>query len=261
MRRTFISLSVAVVLMIGCSTNQQEQTSSEEHQAKIISEEATDNKTSGNTQNEKIMYPKLTKYIETVLAGMATIPQERKDKLEKLTGFVGNKQQSGETANLIFICTHNSRRSHLSQIWAATAAAHYGIAESVNTYSGGTEATAFNPRAVAAIKRAGLQVENPGGENPRYKVTYSDDGKVMECFSKKYDHPENASENFAAVMTCSEADKNCPFIPGASLRIPIPYVDPKESDGTDQEAATYDERCRQIATEMFYLMSNVDVRF
>lgn len=79
----------------------------------------------------------------------------------------------------------------------------------------------------------------------------------MQCFSKKYDDPSNANENFAAVMTCSEADKNCPFIPGASLRVPIPYVDPKEADGTDQEAATYDERCKQIATEMFYIMSQV----
>lgn len=145
----------------------------------------------------------------------------------------------------------------MSQIWASTAATFYGMEDGVNTYSGGTEATAFNPRAVAAIQRAGFRVENPGGENPRYKVYYAVGAAPMECFSKKYDDPSNVDENFAAVMTCSEADKNCPFIPGASLRVPIPYVDPKRADGTDHEAATYDERCKQIATEMFYMMSQV----
>ena len=59
-------------------------------------------------------------------------------------------------------------------------------------------------------------------------------------------------------MTCSDTDQNCPFIPGASLRIPITYEDPKEADGTDYESVRYDERCKQIATEMFYLMSQVN---
>jgi arsenate reductase (thioredoxin) len=203
------------------------------------------------------MYSELSTYIQQVASGMDAIPPERKKQLKKIALYVQTKKQSKEPANLTFICTHNSRRSHMSQIWAATAAAYYGIEAGIHTYSGGTEATAFNPRAVAAIQRAGFQVANPGGENPRYRVTFAEDGQAMECFSKKYDDPANAQENFAAVMTCSEADKNCPFIPGASLRIPIPYVDPKEADGTEQEAATYDERCRQIATEMFYTMAQV----
>lgn len=42
------------------------------------------------------------------------------------------------------------------------------------------------------------------------------------------------------------------------LRLPIPYVDPKAADGTTEEAAVYDERTKQIATEMFYLMSQVE---
>ena len=145
----------------------------------------------------------------------------------------------------------------MSQIWAATAAAYYGIKDGVNTYSGGTEATAFNPRAVAAMERAGFKVESPGGQNPHYQLTYNKNDQILECWSKKYDDPANANENFAAVMTCSQADKNCPFIPGATLRVPIPYEDPKIADGTAQEVAKYDERCRQIATEMFYMMSQV----
>ena len=209
------------------------------------------------------MYKDLSNYIESALVGMGAIPQERKEDLKKIADFVANKKDSGETANLTFICTHNSRRSHLSQIWAAAAAAFYGIEEAVKTYSGGTEATAFYPSAVAAIERAGFKVDNPradnpGGNNPHYKVSYADNGKTLECFSKKYDDPFNASQNFAAIMTCSHADEACPFIPGADLRVPITYVDPKESDGTDREATTYDARCKQIATEMLYMMSQVE---
>ena len=209
------------------------------------------------------MYTKLSKYIDSAVAEMDAIPRERKDKLKEIADFVRSRIDSNETANLTFICTHNSRRSHLGQIWAAAAASYYGIEDGVATFSGGTEATAFNPRAVAAIERAGFKVVNPGvenplyGNNPHYEVTYAEDGKVLECFSKKYDDPFNANENFAAIMTCSEADEACPYIPGANLRAPITYVDPKESDGTEQEAATYDARCRQIATEMLYMMSQV----
>jgi len=203
------------------------------------------------------MYPELSSYIGKTVSRMEAIPEERKKQLEKIARYIGEKKQSNEPANLIFICTHNSRRSHMSQIWAATAAAYYGIGDGISTYSGGTEATAFNPRAVAAIQRAGFRVDHPGGENPRYRVSFAEDGPVMECFSKTYDDPANARENFAAIMTCSEADQNCPFIPGASLRVLIPYVDPKAADGTEQEAAVYDERCQQIATEMFYIMSQV----
>ncbi len=205
------------------------------------------------------MYKDLLSYIESAVADMDSIPRERKKELKTVADYVKTKKETGEKANLTFICTHNSRRSHLSQIWAATAAAYYGLEENVNTYSGGTEATAFYPSAVAAIERAGFLVDNPGGDNPHYKVNHTGNGKTLECFSKKYDDPFNAQERFAAIMTCSHADEACPYIPGADLRVPVRYVDPKESDGTERETAAYDARCKQIATEMLYLMSQVQL--
>lgn len=144
----------------------------------------------------------------------------------------------------------------MGQVWAATAAAHHGI-DGVRTYSGGTEATAFNPRAVAAMQRAGFAIENPGGQNPHYLVRFAETGPSMECFSKSYDDPANPGEGFAAIMTCSEADEACPVVLGAALRLPLRYDDPKVADGTSEEAAAYDERCLQIATEMLYLFSRV----
>lgn len=210
-----------------------------------------------NIDTSHNMYKELSAYIEKAAAEMDSIPEARKDELKKLALYIGNKKASNQVANLTFICTHNSRRSHMSQIWAAAAAFHFGLANDVKTHSGGTEATAFFPSAVSAIKRAGFHVENPGGTNPHYQVTYAEKGIALECFSKRYDDPFNASDKFAAVMTCSEADEACPFIPGAEQRFPIRYVDPKESDGSDREAETYDARCKQIATEMIYMMSQV----
>ncbi len=44
---------------------------------------------------------------------------------------------------------------------------------------------------------------------------------------------------------------------GAEERISLMYDDPKAFDGTDLEVAKYDERCRQVAVEMFYLLDYV----
>ena len=200
------------------------------------------------------MYTKLRNTIDQLIQHFDHIPQERKELLQEVAEYIGSELRQNDSVKLNFICTHNSRRSHLSQIWTQTAAAHYGIG-GVQTFSGGTEATAFNPRAVAAVERAGFHVKNPGGDNPKYKVKYAEDSEPMTCFSKTFDDPSNPSQDFAAIMTCSDADENCPFVPGTSFRKAVTYRDPKESDGTDQEKETYDERCLQSDKETFDMMS------
>ena len=199
------------------------------------------------------MYQKLKTYVSELESGFDSIPSSRNEELKNAANYVHGKLSNDETAKLNFICTHNSRRSHLAQIWTAVAAYHYGV-ENVETFSGGTEATAFNPRAVAVLERAGFMIKNPGGNNPKYQVYFDEETEPLTCFSKTFDDPANPEKEFAAIMTCSDADENCPFVPGAEFRIPITYRDPKESDGTGHERAIYDERCKQIATEMFYMM-------
>ena len=198
----------------------------------------------------------LNTYIQTALARLPDLESKRIQQLEPLSRYIFNKISQGEAADLNFICTHNSRRSHLGQIWLQMAAAYYDIALVV-AYSGGTEETAFNPRAVAALQRAGFAVEAGTGENPRYKISSSLGNLHLVSFSKKYDHVENPKKEFCAVMTCSEADEACPVIFGANLRIKLLYEDPKSADGTDHERTAYDARCFQIATEMFYVMKQV----
>jgi arsenate reductase len=187
------------------------------------------------------------------------IPAERKKQLRKIALYVKTQLDIGSEVNLIYICTHNSRRSQISQIWGQTAAQYFDI-EGVHTFSGGTEATAFNPRAVAAIQRAGFSVEKQTeGTNPHYLVRNGEATTPMTAFSKKYEDPFNPQDNFCAVMTCSDADKNCPTVEGATYRVAIPYDDPKAFDGTELESDKYDERCRQISREMLWLFSQVNV--
>lgn len=180
------------------------------------------------------------------------ISKERKTVLEVLSNFISSR--SGK-ADLIFICTHNSRRSHLSQIWAQAAANYYGF-DNVTCYSGGTEATAFFPSGIEAIRNAGIEVlQLSEGNNPVYAVNYSETAHPVICFSKKYSDSFNPQKDYAAIMTCDHADQNCPFIPNAGARIPIRYEDPKVADGTPQELAKYIERSAQICREMLYVFS------
>ncbi len=184
-----------------------------------------------------------------------TIPAERKEILQPLVDFVRQKKDAREEIRLNFICTHNSRRSHLSQIWAQAISHHFGI-KSVSCYSGGTEATALFPMVAETLGNTGFQVQAlSDGKNPVYGIKYADNEHPVIGFSKKLDDDFNPKSGFAAIMTCDSANEACPFVPGAEKRIPITFEDPKAFDNTPQQAEKYSERSRQIATEMYYVFS------
>jgi len=206
--------------------------------------------------------PSLQKYVAARATEFDQIPAERKTQLAQLANYVDSRLKSQQPARLTFICTHNSRRSHLAQIWAKTAATHFGL-PGVETFSGGTEVSAFNPWAIAALRRAGFDISDPQPpptSNPHYHVRYQSNAPPLECFSKVYNDAANPQRDFCAVMVCSTADKACPLVEGASLRIAIPYDDPKAFDDTPAETQKYDERSQQIAREMLYLFANVKDR-
>ncbi len=187
-----------------------------------------------------------------------TIPMERKELLTKISDYIQSKKDGNLPINLMYVCTHNSRRSHFGQIWAAVAASYFGI-ENVNTFSGGTEATAFNPNAIQALKETGFEISTEEhNENPIYKVAFgTKETQFTTCFSKVYDDSFNPSSNFTAIMTCSDAEQNCPFIAGVDLRIGTTYSDPKAFDGTPQQAEKYFERSNQIALECLFVFSKI----
>ena len=203
------------------------------------------------------MIDKLRQTSESLIKDFEAIPDDRKARLEELAIYIKGKLTSKKEVHLTFICTHNSRRSHLAQIWAKAAATYFQI-QNIHTYSGGTQKTAFNFQAVNALKNAGFSIKVvEEGTNPKYLVKYSKNESGLTCFSKKYDHRKNPPKDFVAVMTCSDADESCPIIPGAEYRTTIKYEDPKKFDGSPQAQAAYDERSRQIGTEMLYVFSKV----
>jgi protein-tyrosine-phosphatase len=181
------------------------------------------------------------------------ITELRRQELQDLAGIIRNQTRDQGSSSVIFVCTHNSRRSQLAQLWLKAACTHYRL-DGIETFSGGTEATAFNPRMVTALKRFGFSIEKTTDtNNPRYSVNIAEEELVM--FSKKYDDPFNPLKDFIAVMVCDQADHDCPFVPGAYARVSLPYEDPKAFDGRDQEAQAYDDKVMEIGREILYLVS------
>ncbi len=195
------------------------------------------------------------KYAEERIAEFDQIPQERRARLDDLANFIRLRRKSGEPIPLIFICTQNSRRSHLAQVWASAAADHYNVS-SVLTYSGGTVATAFHPRAVNALRKIGFKIEgNEKPANPRYRVKFATTRQPLIAWSKRFDDSDNPRRDFGAVMVCSDADAACPVVSGAVARFSLPFEDPKKFDDTEQADSAYEDRTRQVAREMLYIFS------
>jgi arsenate reductase len=193
--------------------------------------------------------------IKKLVDSFAEISDERKSILYGLSEIIKNEIRENSEAKLTFICTHNSRRSHMAQVWAELAAEHYGI-EGILTYSGGTEATAVYPSAVETFKEFGLNVElEVSGDNPHYSLSVADKNIVL--FSKEYSHDSNPQSGYTAIMVCSHADANCPIVFGAKNRVSLPYADPKDFDGTPDEKEKYMERFLEIGREILYTLSKI----
>jgi len=205
--------------------------------------------------------PKLIKqldnYSEEVVQEFGLIPEERKQVLMDIGRYIYEERTAGESVQLTVICTHNSRRSHMGQLWMEVAAVWFGI-DQVSAFSGGTETTAFNSRAVDALQRAGFRIKKVNNaQNPTYEGHYLRGFGKKEpllMYSKTYDDRQNLASDFAAIMVCSEADESCPVVPGAEFRAAVPFEDPRYYDDTASEELKYDETVRGIAREMFYVM-------
>jgi len=181
------------------------------------------------------------------------IPPQRKEVLAELAEAI--KRESDP--ELVFICTHNSRRSHFAQIAMKLVSDKYRLG--IKTYSGGTEATALNLRALVTLQKMGVEIwqspQDKSEGNPIYIFEHLEG--QSEIYSKKYSDPVNPQKDFIAIMVCSDADNACPNVEGAKYRLAIPYEDPKISDGTDKERVVYGASLLQITSEMLYVGQKV----
>lgn len=209
-------------------------------------------------------------FLQARAAEFDQIPGERRATLEKISAFVRERLASEAPARLVWICTHNSRRSHFAQAAAFFGAHLYGL-KGVESYSGGTEATALASGARQALQEAGFPLEElaaedaapsgPSGHpNPRYRLRLdasteeAAQAASIELFSKRFSDASNPAKDFAAIMVCSDADEACPFVPGAAARISLPFEDPKRYDGTPQAGEAYAERLRDVTREVLFAL-------
>ncbi|UII35039.1 protein-tyrosine-phosphatase [Fulvivirga ulvae] len=188
---------------------------------------------------------------------ISSITEHRKSELQPLINTIQEKVDKHQAVNLNFICTHNSRRSQLCQVWAETIAWIKGV-PMVRAYSGGTEPSEFHQNAIKALEDCGFLITRKEDRAvPVYFFFYSYEAEAIPCFSKIYNDPINCRAAFTAVMTCSDAEEKCPHIAEAESRVSVIYEDPKHADGTSEEATVYAHRNKQIATEMLYVFSMI----
>lgn len=199
----------------------------------------------------------LLHYCSSLSSEFNQIPADRKEYLNELVSYIAEQQKAQKAINLVFVCTSNSRRSHMAQVWSQIASYYYNI-NNVNTFSGGTEKTKVNKNALLALEKTGIFLQShQQSENPVWFAFVGVKFTPMILFSKVYTDSTNPSKNFGAVMVCAEANESCPIVSGADFRLGLPYQDPKAYDNTAQQNEKYDERCRQIAREMFYVFSQI----
>ena len=202
------------------------------------------------------MFQNLSKTIENI--SNISVSVERKEVLQSLVDYIQNKVNTNDVIRLNFICTHNSRRSHLSQIWAQTMAFQFGI-NNVFCYSGGTEATAMFPKVGETLIKQGFEIQQLSkNKNPVYAIKFSENEAPIIAFSKTYFDDFNPKSNFGAIMTCNNADEGCPMVFGAEARFPIKYDDPKAFDGTEIMNEKYTERSLEIASEMCFVFAQIN---
>lgn len=212
--------------------------------------------TSDGTMKRDALLPALEASFARWEAEGPTGDADHRGRLQKLVTALRDRLAAAGSADVLFVCTHNSRRSHIAQVLGLSAARRAGLGN-IKTYSGGTEATAFNPRAIAALRRAGVEIGDAGGENPRYPVRVGPGEAPLLAFSKTMGEAPNPTSGLVAVMTCSQADTSCPFVTGAVARVAVPYEDPKVADGTPEETARYDARVAQIGRDMAWVFAEV----
>lgn len=202
------------------------------------------------------MFENLENYITTKILN-SEITLERKLILDNISKYLKKEITNNQTINLNFICTHNSRRSHLAQIWSETAINYYNLKD-INCYSGGTAVTALFPKIIETLEHQGFKIEEISKDkNPIYNIKSGENEIPIIGFSKRYDSDFNPQSNFIAMMTCSEADQDCPIINGCKKRFSLNYQDPKLSDETEYQSQIYKERSLEIAREMFYVFQKI----
>ncbi len=185
------------------------------------------------------------------------ISEERKKFLDSIIYKTSEGLKFYKRLSIICICTHNFRRSIFAQVWAQTMASYFGF-DKIKVYSGGTEQTAVYPSVIDSLQYNGFLLHTQGeSQNPITIIKAEPNADPIILFSKITQDFINPKSNFYAWMTCSEADKNCPIVFGAEIKVSLCYEDPKFSDGSPLESQVYSKKSHEIGQEMWYIFKNL----
>ena len=110
---------------------------------------------------------------------------------------------------ILFLCTGNSCRSQMAEGWAKL----YGRPSFI-TQSAGIEAHGKNPRAIAVMKQAGVD------------ISVQESTKVSDEMLEQAD---------LVVTVCGHADEHCPVLPAGTNKLHWPLDDPAKAEGSEEE--------------------------
>ena len=203
------------------------------------------------------LYPILNEFVRDFNREFRDIPEERRYRLDEIADYIKEQKTINTTPQLFFIDTDQSTLSQMIHVWALTAAHYFGFPD-IKVYSGGLNPGTFNPEAVFAMERAGFIIYRSSiEESDIYKIKYSYNLEPIMAFPKKIDYRKNPRNEFMAIVIEPNADLNLPRVRGTYNRLALLYKDPSGYVGTDECESRFDEVCRQMALEMFYVFSQL----
>lgn len=206
------------------------------------------------------LYPILNEYVRDFPKEFRKIPEERRFRLNEIIYFLEEQELNKAPWQLLFVSTNQSSVSQMAQVWSK-AAAYYFDFKNLSSYSGGLDPDNISVSTIKALEKAGFIVYNTDVNGVDvYKVKYSYNLQPILTFSKKIDHIRNPSGDFMAVIVDENADLNIQNIKGTYNRLLLRYDDPIGYEGSELEDQVFDESCRQVAVEMFYVFAQLRKR-
>ena len=210
-----------------------------------------------NTRETDInkLYPIINEYVRDFPKEFRKIPEDRRYRLNEIVYFLEEQKVENNPWQLLFISTNQASVSQMAQVWSKTAAYYYGFTN-FESFSAGLDPGIISVKMITCLEKAGFIVykTNLDGMDV-YRIKYSYNIEPIVSFPKKIDHVRNPNRDFMAVFVEKNADMNVQNIKGTYNRLLLTYDDPVGYEGSQQEEVMYEESCKKVAVEMFYVFS------
>ena len=134
------------------------------------------------------------------------------------------------TTHILYLCTGNSCRSQMAEGWTR----HLG-GERFSAESAGIEAHGQNPRAIAVMQEAGVDIS----------------GQESTIVSD-----EMLQRADVVVTVCGHADEQCPVLPPGAVKVHWPLTDPAKATGSEEEImAEFRVTCKEVRRRVSSLLT------